>query len=148
MPSQPCDNLEIKELVDLSSMLGSFPLIQQLNPNMTSSRYEELISQMVKQGNYFQAGCFLSGKMVGLTGIWIGTQLWCGKFIEVDNFIVDEAHRQIGIGTKLMNWVDEKATLEGCGIIRLDTYVTLEKAHRFYFSNGFKIEGFHMTKRL
>ncbi len=112
-------------------MLGSFPLIQQLNPNMTSSRYEELISQMVKQGNYFQAGCFLSGKMVGLTGIWIGTQLWCGKFIEVDNFIVDEAHRQIGIGTKLMNWVDEKATLEGCGIIRLDTYVTLEKAHRF-----------------
>jgi GNAT superfamily N-acetyltransferase len=127
-------------------MCQSFPLIQQLNPSMTRGRYLDLIREMVKPGNYFQVGCFLSGKLVGLTGIWIGTQLWCGKFIEVDNFIVDEAHRRLGIGSKLMNWVDENAKIEGCEMIRLDTYVTLEKAHRFYFFHGFRIEGFHMTK--
>ena len=142
------ESLEIRVLKDYDSMCQSFPLIQQLNPSMTRGRYLDLIREMVKLGNYFQVGCFLSGKLVGLTGIWIGTQLWCGKFIEVDNFIVDEAHRRLGIGSKLMNWVDENAKIEGCEMIRLDTYVTLEKTHRFYFSHGFRIEGFHMTKRV
>ena len=145
--NQETDTFEIRELLDYESMLPSLPLIQQLNPIMTADRFAQLIQQMVKQGNYFQAGCFISGKLVGLTGVWIGTQLWCGKFIEVDNFVVDESHRSRGIGKRLLNWVDAKAKSEGCQMVRLDTYVTLDKAHRFYFANGFKIEGFHMTKR-
>ncbi len=129
-------------------MLKMFPLIQQLNPAMTSARYSELLHAMVRQGNYFQVACFDNEKCLGLTGVWIGTQLWCGKFIEIDNFVVDQAYRKQGIGQKLVRWVEERAEKENCEMIRLDTYVTLDAAHRFYFARGFRIEGFHMTKRL
>jgi len=125
------ENIELQELRDYESMLQSFPLILQLNPKMTEDRYRDLMKQMVSQGNYFQVGGFLSGKLVGLTGVWIGTQLWCGKYIEVDNFIVDESHRNRGIGRRLLNWVDEKAKSEGCQMVRLDTYVTIEMQRIF-----------------
>ena len=144
---QATDHFELRELRGYEAMLPALPLIQQLNPGMTAERYGRLLSDMVKQGNYFQVGCFLADKLVGVTGVWIGTQLWCGKFIEVDNFIVDEAHRSRGIGKCLLDWVVAKGKSEGCQIARLDTYVTLDKAQRFYFAQGFRIEGFHMTKR-
>ena len=53
-----------------------------------------------------------------------------------------------GIRQKLLNWAEETARLESCEMLGLDTYVTLDKAQKFYFSQGFKIEGFHMIKRL
>lgn len=141
-------DFEIRVMSTLDTMLGNFPLIQQLNPQMTLARYETLIKAIAKQGNYFQIGYFSRGQCLGLTGIWIGTQLWCGKFIEVDNFVVDEASRGQGVGKRLLEWVERKARDENCEMIRLDTYVTFEQAQRFYFSRGFRIEGFHMTKRL
>jgi len=141
-------SLRIQVLQSFDEMVKMLPLIQQLNPNMTESRYTHLLQSMVQQGNYFQVACFQAEKCLGLTGVWIGTQLWCGKFIEVDNFIVDASARGQGVGKLLLNWIEERARKEQCEMIRLDTYVTLEKAQRFYFRNGFKIEGFHMTKKL
>lgn len=141
-------NPQITELTDLESMLKMLPLLQQLNPTMTEARYHALLEAMIAQGNYFQVACLDNSRCLGLTGVWIGTQLWCGKFIELDNFIVDEAFRNQGIGQRLVAWVEERARKEACEMIRLNSYVTLEKAHRFYFARGFRIEGFHMTKRL
>lgn len=141
-------NHTIKVLSDFETMLRSFPLIQQLNPKMSMARYTSLLRAIVDQGNYFQIGCFDGDRQIGLSGIWIGTKVWCGKYLEVDNFIVDEKYRGQGIGKKLLEWADQRAREENCEMIALDSYVVAEGAHRFYFTNGFKIEGFHMTKRL
>ncbi len=137
----------IKVINDFETMLQSFPLILQLNPKMTMARYKTLLRAIVDQGSYFQIGYFDQDKLVGLTGVWIGTKLWCGRYLEVDNFVVDENYRGQGIGNKLLAWAEAHAKKEECEMIGLDSYVTAEGAHRFYFAGGFKVEGFHMTKR-
>ena len=140
--------MKIEMLTDVTAMLKNFPLIQQLNPSMTVRQYEDRLMAIVRQGGYFQIVCRdEAGALLGLTGIWLGTQLWCGKYLEVDNFIVDESVRHRGVGKFIMEWVERKALDEKCEMIRLDSYVAAEKAHRFYFARGFKVEGFHMTKR-
>lgn len=140
--------ITLKELHTFDDMLARYPLIQQLNPAMTLERYRELLNAILKQGNYFQIAAFENNICLGVSGVWIGTQLWCGKFIEIDNFIVDENSRGKGIGRLLVNWIETRARQERCEMMRLDTYVVLEQAQRFYFSHGFKILGFHMTKML
>ena len=138
----------IKVVSDFENMLLSFPLIQQLNPKMTMDRYSTLLRSIVDQKNYFQLGFYDGDRLVGLTGVWIGTKLWCGRYLEVDNFIVHENYRGKKIGAQLLEWVNRYAREQKCEMIGLDSYVVAEGAHRFYFANGFKIEGFHMTKRL
>jgi GNAT superfamily N-acetyltransferase len=138
----------IQILSDFETMLQGFPLIRQLNPKMTIERYTTLLRAIVDQRNYFQIGYYDKDQLVGLTGVWIGTKVWCGKYLEVDNFVVDESYRGQGVGKKLLKWVEARAREEKCDMIGLDSYVTAEGAHRFYFANGFKIEGFHMTHRL
>ncbi len=141
-------SLRFEVLSTFESMRKQYPLLKQLNPTLTPERYEALLAAILKQGGYFQVGCFEGDQCVGLTGVWIGTQIWCGKFIEVDNFIVDEAYRGRGVGKKLLEWVEAKGKAENCEMARLDTYVVLEQAQRFYFAQGFKILGFHMVKSL
>lgn len=139
--------MKIKVISEFEQMLQSFLLIKQLNPKMTKARYETLLRAIVDQGGYFQIGCYDGAKLVGVTGIWLGTKVWCGRYLEVDNFVVEQAYRGRGVGRRLLKWAETRARKEHCNMIGLDSYVTAEGAHRFYFGNGFKIEGFHMTRR-
>jgi GNAT superfamily N-acetyltransferase len=140
--------LRIERLHNVNAMLEMFSLLKQLNPDMTEEVYRERLRAIVAQGGYFQIACYIDNTPVGVTGVWIGTQLWCGKFIEVDNFVVDQAHRKHGVGRALLEWVENKGREEGCQMMRLDSYVTADTAHRFYFRHGLKVRGFHMTRDL
>jgi GNAT superfamily N-acetyltransferase len=140
--------VRIDILTTETQMRTTYPLLRQLNPNLTPALYHERLSIIVAQGHYFQIVAMDGERALGLAGIWIGMQLWCGKFLEVDNVVVDAEARGSGVGTLLMEWAESKARQENCAMIRLDTYVTLEQAQRFYFARGFKILGFHMTKDL
>jgi GNAT superfamily N-acetyltransferase len=140
--------LKLVEIHDLASMLKLFPLIRQLNAEISEADFRTRLTAMTEQGGYFQIACYFGETCVGLSGVWIGTQLWCGKFIEVDNFIVDQKNRELGVGRKMIEWIEAKGQSENCEMMRLDSYVTADGAHRFYFRHGFKVRGFHMTKDL
>jgi GNAT superfamily N-acetyltransferase len=60
--------------------------------------------------------CFEGDVCVGLSGLWFGIKLWCGKYLEIDNFIVHPEHRKKGIG-KMTDYVDIKAKELGCTMI-------------------------------
>jgi hypothetical protein len=40
--------------------------------------------------NYKQIAVFEGDVCVGLSGLWSGTKLWSGKYLEIDNFIVHQ----------------------------------------------------------
>ena len=82
-----------------------------------------------------------------ISGYWIGHKLYCGKYLEVDNFVVDDAHRSSGVGEHLLNWMTEEAKREGCELMMLDAYVENFKAHRFYYRQGFHARGFHYLRK-
>ncbi|WP_165864965.1 GNAT family N-acetyltransferase [Rufibacter latericius] len=128
-------------------MLHQFPLIQFLNPNMEPERYEELLRLMLPQ-HYRMVGVFDGTTCLGLSGYWIGTKLYSGKYLEVDNFVVDEQYRSKGIGKLLLDWLTAEANRYHCETMMLDAYVVNNAAHKFYLREGFVIKGFHFLKRL
>lgn len=128
-------------------MLGGLNLIRQLYPKMTDRIYRERLEQMIPN-NYGQVIVLDQGNLIGLSGYWINTRLYCGKYIDIDNVIIDQAYRSKGIGKLLMDHLQQKGKSMGCRFSVLDAYVENFGAHRFYFREGFTVRGFHFLKRL
>src|SRR5690349_16423156 len=105
----------------LEEMVPRYPLIQQLNPTLTAEAYVSMLPEMLQHG-YRQVGVFLGEQCVGLSGFWVSTKLYCGRYIEMDNVIVDAAHRSSGIGKILVDWIVEKGRVEKCRVAMLDVY--------------------------
>ena len=137
--------MKVKELHDIKEMLSHFDVIQFLYPNIAFEIYESHLQQMIPH-NYGQLAVFEGEKCVGLTGFWIGTKLWCGKYIEMDNFIVHPDHREKGVGQTMTDYFNQKAKDLGCTMIVLDAFTGNFKAHRFYYNQGYSPKGFHFVK--
>lgn len=139
--------MEIKELTTLPQMLDQLEIIQHLYPKLSLEKYESYLKEMVPH-NYKQVVVFEDSICVGLSGFWEGTKLWCGKYIELDNFIVHPDHRSKGIGKLITDYIDVKARAMGCVSVVLDAYTSNFAAHRFYYNQGFGPKGFHFVKIL
>ena len=139
--------LELRKLSSVADMLPHWRLIAQLTPDLTEEDYARLLPEMARH-NYFQVAAFAGGACIALSGYWIGHKLYCGKYLEIDNFVVDESHRSSGVGGLLVEWLEAEAIREGCSLMMLDAYVENYKAHRFYYRHGFHARGFHYLKRL
>ncbi len=141
------ENLYLQKLTTVAEMLPNYALVRQLSPQLTSLQYAAMLLEMVPH-NYFQVAAYLGEQCVAISGYWLSTKLYCGKYLEIDNFIVDQAQRNNGIGKLLLDWMQEEALLNGCSTIMLDAYVENFKAHRFYYREGFVARGYHFLKQL
>ncbi len=137
--------MEIRELKTIGEMISQLSVMQELYPSLTEIQYYEMLSEMIPN-NYGQIAVFENEKCVGISGYWIGTKLWCGKYLELDNVIVSKEYRSKGVGKILSDFLDNKAHLNNCTIQVLDAYTTNFKAHRFYYNQGFSPKGFHFVK--
>ncbi len=139
--------LTLKELKTLPEMLEQLHLIQQLYPDYTIEIYADLLEEMLPN-NYKQVVVYENEQSVGLSGFWVGTKLWCGKYLELDNVIVHPNHRSRGVGKLLTEYLNKKAVEIGCKVVALDAYTNNFPAHKFYYNHGFVPKGFHFVKFL
>ena len=137
----------IKELTYKAEMLDQLAVLQELYPNLTAAYYNQMLDEMIPH-NYGQVGVFEEDKCLGISGYWLGTKLWCGSYLEMDNVIVIEAARGTGAGKMLSTYLDQKASELGCHIMTLDAYTNNFQAHRFYYNQGYAPRGFHFIKIL
>jgi len=138
---------QLIELTTIDEMMEQFSLIQQLYPDYTIEKYGNLLAAMLPN-NYKQIIVVENGITVGLAGFWIGTKLWSGKYLEMDNVVVHEDFRSKGIGSIMTNYLNQKAIDEDCNMIVLDAFSTNFGAHKFYMNHGFVPKGFHFIKFL
>jgi ribosomal protein S18 acetylase RimI-like enzyme len=138
---------QLIELTTIDEMREQFSLIQQLYPDYTLEKYENLLAAMIPN-NYKQIIVVENGITIGLAGFWIGTKLWSGKYLEMDNVVVHEDFRSKGIGSIMTNYLNQKAIDEDCKMIVLDAFSTNFGAHKFYMNHGFVPKGFHFIKFL
>ena len=138
---------QVIELTTIDEMMEQFPLIQQLYPDYTIEKYEDLLAAMLPN-NYKQIIVVENGITIGLAGFWIGTKLWSGKYLELDNVVVHEDFRSKGIGSIMTDYLNQKAMDEQCNMIVLDAFSTNFGAHKFYMNHGFVPKGFHFIKFL
>jgi hypothetical protein len=93
--------------------------------------------------NLKQIALFFEGDVcVGLSGLYLGIKLWCGKYLEIDNFCVHLNTAKKGSWQDIVDYVDAKAKRLGCTMIVLDAFTGNYTAHRFYY-NQIYLKGFH-----
>lgn len=139
--------IDIVVINEVELMLNQFDLIKQLNPNLTLENYKQMLNEMIRH-DYKQVVCLLNDKPIAVSGYWINTKIYCGKYIELDNFVVDENYRGEKIGAKLCAFLLDIAKQENCKVAMLDAYLENSRGHNFYESIGFQKKGFHFIKKL
>ena len=139
--------LLFKKLDTLEAMLPNYRLVQQLSAHLSEADYEAMLKEMIPH-NYFQVAAYVDGECVAVSGYWLATKFYCGKYLEIDNFVVDEKHRNAEIGQKLLQWIEEEAFQQNCKLLMLDASVENFPAHRFYHRHGFHARGFHYLKKV
>lgn len=139
--------LEFRILSLKSEMLPLYPLIRQLSPGVAEERYDHLLDDMLAHG-YRMVTVWAGDVCVGLSGIWVATKIYSGRYLEMDNVVVAETHRSMGIGQVLTDFIEQLALSEGCEMMMLDAYLENEKAHVFYERAGFYRRGYHFLKKL
>ena len=137
--------LHLIELTTKEEMLAQYDVMLHLYTNFTFEKYDACLTDMIPH-NYKQIAVFEGDVCVGLSGLWSGTKLWSGKYLEIDNFIVHPDHRKKGIGKMMTDYVDAKAKELGCTMIVLDAFTGNFNAHRFYYNQGYAPKGFHFLK--
>lgn len=138
---------QLQILTSKPEMLPHYPLIRQLSPGVSEERYGHLLDDMLVHG-YRMVAVFEDGICVGLSGIWVATKIYSGRYLELDNVVVAETHRSKGIGKVLTGFIEQLAQAEGCETLMLDAYLENAKAHAFYEREGFTKRGYHFLKRI
>jgi GNAT superfamily N-acetyltransferase len=138
----------IKELKNKDEMLAFLHVVQDLYPTLTLEDYSRDLDEMLPNNRYGQIAVFEGEECLGLTGFWIGTKLWCGKYLEIDNLVVSTKHRSKGAGKLMFDYLAIKAKEENCVMMSLDSYTSNFKAHKFFYNEGFAPRGFHFINIL
>lgn len=137
--------MQIKEIATLAEMEIYFPVMQAMYPEMNVEQYKNHLTKMIPN-NYKQLIVLVENQCVAITGFWVGTKLWSGKYIEIDNFLVNENHRKKGYGKVMTDYLAQKAIEINAKMIVLDAFTGNFKAHRFYYNQGYSPKGFHFIK--
>ncbi|MBX7095499.1 MAG: GNAT family N-acetyltransferase [Flavobacteriales bacterium] len=140
-------NPEFRFFGSVEEMMEQFPLLKLLTPGLDQHSTTQMLREMIQSG-YRMLGLFEGSTCLGLSGIWVATKLYSGKYLEIDNFVTHPDYRSKGIGKLLIEEIERIAQKEKCKVIMLDAYTVNTEAHRFYFREGFVVKGFHFIKTL
>jgi GNAT superfamily N-acetyltransferase len=132
----------------LDEMLQTLDVLKELYPSLTPENYLADLKEMLPNNRYGQVAVFDGDTCVGVSGYWIGTKLWCGKYLEIDNLVVSAKVRSKGVGKMIFDYLAEKAQQEECSMVSLDSYTSNFKAHKFFYNEGFAPKGFHFINIL
>lgn len=124
-------------------------ILTLLNPETTAAVIAARLEMILAEYRSYQIyGAFRGELLTGVTGAWIGTKIWCGRYLEIDNLVVATEHRSCGIGKRLIQYLEALAKEHECNIIVLDSYAANRASHRLYHQLGFEIWSFHFIKTI
>ena len=140
--------LIIKDLETKNAMLETHFLVQQMYKNLDYKAFELALDEMIMRNDYKMVAGFCDNQMIAVSGFWLSRMLYCGRYLQVSNLVVDDNKRNFGVGKKILNYLENKARNLDCNKIVLDSYTENKKSHSLYYGEDFYIRGFHFMKDL
>jgi GNAT superfamily N-acetyltransferase len=144
------DELIVRE-VELEDFDGLVPLFQQLQPKkeLNIDNVKAFFQEIIKSDSHFAWVAVLDDKIVGYIDVVFRAYHFAFEFVaRIETTIVDESQRRKGIATKLIQACEEKAKVEGCKVIELDSAMHRESAHEFYEKCGYEKRGYLFWKKI
>ncbi|MEH2087563.1 GNAT family N-acetyltransferase [Nostoc sp.] len=128
-------------------ILGCFLVISQLRPHIEQTKFVEQVRYQMKEG-YQLAFLEVEKQAVAVAGFRISNCLASGKFLYIDDLVVDELKRSHSYGQQLFQWLIEYARNHDCKHLSLDSGVQRYAAHRFYLMQRMSITSHHFSMEL
>ncbi|WP_244918220.1 GNAT family N-acetyltransferase [Nostoc linckia] len=128
-------------------ILSCFPVMSQLRPHLEEDKFIEQVRYQMKEG-YKIAFLEIDKETLAVAGFRILTCLASGKFLYIDDLVVDEWKRSQNYGQQLFQWLIEYATNNHCQQLSLDSGVQRFAAHRFYLTQRMSITAHHFSIEL
>jgi GNAT superfamily N-acetyltransferase len=75
---------------------------------------------------------------------FLNTMAW-GHILYIDDLVAWQTSHRAGLGTLLLQHLQNEARERGCDAVHLDTGYQRHLAHRAYLRNGFHIDCHHMA---
>ena len=138
--------LEFVEFNSVKEMESVFFLVKQSQTKLDINNYKEMLSEMISNNNYKMAIISYDKKIIAVAGYFVMTMLYCGRYLQISNLVVDKDFRSLGVGEIILKYFEEKALKINCNKIVLDSYIENKKSHNLYYRLGFYVRGFHFMK--
>lgn len=133
--------------LEISDLPQAAALLAILNPETPPSVIEDRLKTILTEHpHYHLVGAYAGDTLAGVAAAWIATKIWCGRYLEIDNLVVDPQQRSTGVGSLLIRHLEEIAREKDCKILVLDSYVSNHPSHRLYYRLGFEAWGYHFIK--
>ena len=141
--------MEIRKtkLEDLDSV---FELLDELYENKIEySKFTQKYKESLEDNSFYGIVAIENNKVVGVLISRIINRLAKKKNILcIDDLIVNEKCRNIGIGKLLIQTATAYAISKDCGALELTSMIQNINAHRFYENNGFEKRQYKFKKSL
>lgn len=138
----------MRYIVTPEDQLHSFELMRELRPHLDDPMaYARQLNRQAKDG-YRLLGAFEDEQLLGLVGFRRMENLIYGRFIYVDDLIVDSPKRHQRLGAMLLQAARDHAQQQDCAHLVLDTGSHMSLAQRFYFREGLLARGMHFVQLL
>jgi len=125
---RPARLADAPELANLATQLG-YP--------SSPSEVEERMRCMLKDPNQFIIVATSGSLVIGWAHAYVCCTVESETSAELGGLLVDESHRGIGVGGKLVEMVEEWARQKGCSTVSVRSNVLRHEAHKFYASHGY-----------
>ena len=141
--------MEIRKtkLEDLDSV---FELLDELYENKIEySKFTQKYKESLEDNSFYGIVAIENNKVVGVLISRIINRLAKKKnILFIDDLIVNEKCRNIGIGKLLIQTATAYAISKDCGVLELTSMIQNINAHRFYENNGFEKRQYKFKKSL
>jgi GNAT superfamily N-acetyltransferase len=139
-------NIIIKKLNNKEEIALAFPILTQHHKHISEKNFLKCVDEILLEKNYQMIAGYIDDKIVGIAGYWVLTRFYSDKYIQVGNMVVDEKHRNLGIGKTILDFIEAEGKKQGCQHFILDSRLDNTKSHDFYLREGFEVMGYHFMK--
>ncbi len=135
--------MQITECVKEPELKAAYQVLREHYTNLSELDYLRYVREMTATG-FRMIAVIENEKCIAVCGFRVGRRFYCGKFLHIDNMIVQSAYRSQGIGTLIINWMRTEAIRLNCDVLLADTYINNSNAQRFFEREGFYKRGYHL----
>ncbi len=138
----------IDEIIENDDIVAVYPLMSILRHHLPDAVAFVAQVQRQAQAGYHLAGFRRNQQWRGLIGFRLGENLLYGRFLYVDDLVVEPSSQNSGIGKSLIEYVRKYALRFDCANLVLDTGLYMPYAQRFYYRQGLLAKGMYFVESL
>ncbi len=138
----------LRHLETPEDLRACLPLMRELRPHLGGA--DDFIQRIgrMRQENYRLLAAMRDGQAVALAGYRCQENLIYGRFMYVDDLVVEASQRGGRWGARLIAALEELARGADCDKLVLDTGLGNALAQRFYFRQGLLTSAIRFSKPL